>query len=271
MAKPSIQLKVIVEAQLVVRNGHSDSSNLFIGFAKKILDGLRPFAVKTKTSAERDRVVAALRPAPLMFCGLDGLTPLIAAGLVGLHAQPQMRVGSAGISTGLTMSFAVDSRTPKDCSKVEIEQFIALVLKGDEVVAEGLEGRVRRAEELIFLRTEAGQLTGIAALKHPSGGYRTSIAKKTGIELPVALLPYELGWIYVEMDWRKQGLSGHLVESALTAIRGAGVFSTSRADNTPMHRTLERYGFNTQGGDYQSDRGDHRIRLFVRSTKRPEC
>jgi hypothetical protein len=32
--------------------------------------GCTPFAVKTKTSAERDRVVAALRPAPSSLCGL---------------------------------------------------------------------------------------------------------------------------------------------------------------------------------------------------------
>jgi hypothetical protein len=32
---------------------------------------VRPFAVKTEASAERDRVVAALRPAPLAPCGLD--------------------------------------------------------------------------------------------------------------------------------------------------------------------------------------------------------
>lgn len=59
------------------------------GFAlRQRVRGLRPFAVKAKTSAERNRVVASLRPAPLAFCGLDGLTPLIAAGLVRLHAQP---------------------------------------------------------------------------------------------------------------------------------------------------------------------------------------
>ena len=33
-------------------------------------EGLRPFAVKTKTSADRDLVVAALRPAPSSLCGL---------------------------------------------------------------------------------------------------------------------------------------------------------------------------------------------------------
>ena len=54
-------------------------------------EGLRPFAVKTKASAERDRVVAPLRPAPLAFRDLDGLTPLIAARLVGLHAQPAFK------------------------------------------------------------------------------------------------------------------------------------------------------------------------------------
>ena len=61
-----------------------------------ITEGLRRFAVKTKTSAERDRVVVALRPAPLTFCGLDGLTPLIAAGLVGLHAQPVFKGREGG-------------------------------------------------------------------------------------------------------------------------------------------------------------------------------
>ncbi len=52
-----------------------------------IQEGPRPFAVKTETSAERDRVIAPLWPAPLALRDLDGLTPLIAAGLVGLQAQ----------------------------------------------------------------------------------------------------------------------------------------------------------------------------------------
>jgi hypothetical protein len=52
------------------------------------MKGLRPFAVKIKTSAERDRVVATLLPAPLALRDLDGLTPLIAARLVRLHPQP---------------------------------------------------------------------------------------------------------------------------------------------------------------------------------------
>ena len=50
-----------------------------------------PLAAKIKTSAERDRVVAALRPAPLPFRDLDGLTPLIAAWLVGLLAHPKSK------------------------------------------------------------------------------------------------------------------------------------------------------------------------------------
>lgn len=40
---------------------------------------LRPFAIKTMTSAERDRVRAGPRAATLAFCGLDGLTLLGAA------------------------------------------------------------------------------------------------------------------------------------------------------------------------------------------------
>ena len=38
--------------------------NLAVGGQQQIREGLRPFAVKTKTSASRDRVVASLRPAP---------------------------------------------------------------------------------------------------------------------------------------------------------------------------------------------------------------
>jgi hypothetical protein len=55
------------------------------------VEGAAPLAVKIKTSAERDRVVAVLRPAPLTFRDLDGSTPLIAAWLVRLHAQPVLK------------------------------------------------------------------------------------------------------------------------------------------------------------------------------------
>jgi len=67
--------------------------------------GLRPPAVKATLWAENGgRVVAlatlGLRPAPpRSFSDLDGLPPLIGAGLVGLHAQPAGKIHWCGSLT----------------------------------------------------------------------------------------------------------------------------------------------------------------------------
>jgi GNAT superfamily N-acetyltransferase len=155
------------------------------------------------------------------------------------------------------------ARVPNDCSPIELDDFMALVLAGGEVSKEGLEGRVRSAASLVFLGLGCC-LSGVAALKSPEPHYRKDVSRKSGIELSEADFPYELGWVFVMPHARGRGFSADLTRMALSCAPEAGVFATSRADNAAMHATLAKFGFAEAGRTWPSTRGDYNLKLFIR-------
>jgi predicted GNAT family N-acyltransferase len=169
-----------------------------------------------------------------------------------------------GVRLNEAMSLSPHSARPTDLSAADRAEFAALVRKGGEVKAEGLEDRIDRAASLVLLRHD-GQLIGIAAVKNPYQSYRAKIARKSGIELPSDRFPFELGWVFVDEAFRGRHLSRNLVACALDFIDDVGIFATSRADNANMHRTMNHFGFEAQGRDFHSDGGDYQLRLFVRA------
>ena len=77
------------------------------------------------------------------------------------------------------MEYEIVTQSPDELSEKEIGDFIAFVLAGGEVISTKLEERVRKAEQLAFLRV-AGCLGGIGALKKPNGKYRRRVASASG-------------------------------------------------------------------------------------------
>jgi hypothetical protein len=154
-------------------------------------------------------------------------------------------------------------KAPGTLSAPEFATFIALVRAGGEVIVQGLPERVLSARALVLCRVE-GLLVGIGALKQPQASYQRRIGSESGFPLPAAEFPYELGWVYVSAGERGKGLSFSIAQAALSASSGAGVFATSRTDNLPMHRSLEKLGFLPSGQPFVSGRGKHSLQLFVR-------
>ncbi|MGZ8095670.1 MAG: GNAT family N-acetyltransferase [Methylosarcina sp.] len=156
------------------------------------------------------------------------------------------------------------SKTPNECTANELQDFTALVLAGGEVTAVGLETRIKKAKALLFLQ-QSDCLKGIAAVKHPESSYKERAFKKAHATEKADQFPFELGWVFVLPSLRGAGFSHKLVESALAVANGQAMFATSRADNTPMHKTLEKHGFMRHGKAYASNRGNQQLVLFVRS------
>ncbi len=155
-----------------------------------------------------------------------------------------------------------DTRAPGECSEAEIDTFCELVRAGGEVTGAGLRERVLRAERLVFLR-DADRVAGVAGLKNPGARYKAGVFSKAGVD-GAGACRFELGWIFVRRDFRGQGLSKVLVESAL-AGESDGVFATSHTGNVAMHRTLERCGFERRGKPYSSDQPTRGLMLYVRA------
>lgn len=156
---------------------------------------------------------------------------------------------------------------PKDCDASQIADFMAFVLAGGEVTSNGLENRIRSAALLVFLDVGCC-LCGIAALKRPEASYRKDVSNKSGVRLSEEEYPFELGWVFVMPSARGRKFSFELTRTALAAAEGEGVFATSRTDNSPMHASLEKYGFLRAGNHYPSERGNYQLQLFVRHAKR---
>lgn len=157
----------------------------------------------------------------------------------------------------------VTIKSPQQCSAKEVGDFAAFVNAGGEVISEGLEGRVREAHALFFLR-ENSCLLGIAALKNPNATYRASVFKKAAASASAAQFPLELGWVFVLPSARGRKLSHSLVRAAIAHAAGKNVFATSRTDNPGMHAPLLAASFSKHGVEYASSRGTHRLALFLR-------
>mgnify|MGYP001603269948 CR=1 FL=1 len=153
---------------------------------------------------------------------------------------------------------------PAECTPEEIESFSQLLCRAFGVGSGNRVKRIGRARCLVFLR-EGEELVGISALKVPTNSHRRSVIVKAGVSLSASALPYELGWVVVDGRYREKRHSRLLVESALQAAGDADVFATSHTDNTPMHRTLQRYGFTALGTPYFSPRHKRMLVLFVRA------
>jgi hypothetical protein len=159
-------------------------------------------------------------------------------------------------------------KMPSACSGAEIVNFIALVLAGSEVIACGLENRVRAAERIVFLRRSEG-LIGVAGLKRPSANHRKEVAASAGVPLPPNAFPFELGWVFIMPSARGNHLSLPLCRPLIEAAGDQGVFATSKTKNDGMHSTLGKLGFSSAGKAYPSRRGDYQLQVFLRHAGQP--
>lgn len=152
---------------------------------------------------------------------------------------------------------------PERCSKAELETFCDFVRRGGEVQDDGLEGRVRQAKALVFLRVD-GQVIGVAAIKRPALKYRDGVFRKAGVPHAASRFHLEIGWVFVMPDHRKKGYSHALCAAAMSQAERESTFATTRLDNVAMQRTLERFGLRRLGDSWQSDRGTKpRLVLYI--------
>ena len=164
-------------------------------------------------------------------------------------------------------AFEVVWKQPDDCARRELELFEDTVLLGGEVIRDGLTGRIRNAERLVFCKA-GGLLLGVAALKRPAEGYLALKAAKAKVDLDDKDWPLEFGWAFVCPSARGNQLPFRMLRCVLDGI-DYGVFATSRKDNPRIHVALKAVDFVPTGESYNSDRGRGKMMLFLRPAKKP--
>lgn len=156
-----------------------------------------------------------------------------------------------------------ETRTPESCSPAELAEFRELAISAGKVQTQGLSELICEARLLAFLR-DGGRLIGVAGLKRPRDSYRSKIEAKSGVPLPAATYPYELGWVSVLPD-AEGGKAKLLCEPLLEQISGEGAFSTTGVANEKMRARLGKMGFVEEGDTWKSSQGDETLSLFTRA------
>jgi GNAT superfamily N-acetyltransferase len=154
----------------------------------------------------------------------------------------------------------------RDCLPEDRDIFHAHLLKSPEVEPDGLPERIARADSLAFVYLGT-LVVAIGAIKRPGENYRHRkfIAAKTteqGADYPI-----EMGWIYVEKEFRGRGLAGVVVQSLLPFTASHCCYATSDATNHRMHSSLTKRGFRQTGQPFPSERDRRPLLLFVRPSE----
>lgn len=132
-------------------------------------------------------------------------------------------------------------------SESELCAIEALVAEGGEVQNQNLRPGLRRAICLgaVF---DGERIVGVGAVKH-NDTHRETIACSSGIDL--TLYRSEIGYVYVRPEYRGKCLAANLFEKLLSKCP-EGSFATTREDNQPMQRILEKSGFTRAGKPWPS-------------------
>ncbi len=99
--------------------------------------------------------------------------------------------------------------------------------------------------------------------KAMTGLVKRRVFKKVNVAAMAPNYPLELGWVFISEEYRDKGLSRLLVEPAINAADGTGVFATMRSGNKRMSSSLKSSGFKRTGTPYASDRGKHELEIYV--------
>jgi predicted GNAT family N-acyltransferase len=152
-------------------------------------------------------------------------------------------------------------KKPQDCSTLELDEFISLVIEGGQVDNTGINNRVKNSLSLGFVYSAEKKLIAVAAIKIPTEHYKSEVFRKSKTLENSSEYFLELGWIYVSESYRGQGISQNLC-SELIQNANQPTFATTACDNVPMQSVLVKLGFEKSGQPYLGN--NRSLDLFLR-------
>lgn len=144
----------------------------------------------------------------------------------------------------------------------EVRLTFSKMLRKQGKVREPLENKADRCRYLCIAKVD-GSAVAIGAIK-PKTSSDFSGSKSGLTELKIAF-EWELGYLYTEPDYERQGFASNIVR-LLTRSFGNGnlMASTEVSANVGMVRILERSGFRFFGKPWKSGIHDDYLGLFLR-------
>lgn len=160
------------------------------------------------------------------------------------------------------MIVCVKIKKLSECNEEEINNFLQLVERSEEVERYELRKRIERAVLLAF-HYENNILVGIAAIKQPYKTYAKRIFKKAGVSEKYNNYKLEIGWAFTIPEYRRNRICFNLIKKLISTLQLQNIFATTRTDNLSMQKILVRNGFKKIGDSYLGRTGVYRIQLFM--------
>lgn len=161
-----------------------------------------------------------------------------------------------------TLSFEIV--TIKEISKPDAEAFINLLLEQGKVQPPTVK-RIQSCQKIVFCIWGEKRI-GIGAIKPKTPS--DFDAPKANLSALKDDVTWELGYIYVQPEYRGLGLSSTITKLLLKDLdRENLIASTELYANNPMVGVLQKNGFHQMGKPWKSTRHDGYLGLFIKFKK----
>jgi len=147
-----------------------------------------------------------------------------------------------------------------NCSNEEIKTIASLIIRGGEVNTQTLDQKLRRAISIGVVK-DNNKIIGTASIKLPKKTYLRNVFVKSNSETIQEKFRYELGYIFVDPDYRGKHLGYSLCKCLIDSFGEHSLFATTRTDNGPMRHILQLLGFQATGNFYEGRNGVSAIQL----------
>jgi GNAT superfamily N-acetyltransferase len=142
-------------------------------------------------------------------------------------------------------NYDVKNLSAGDLTAIDLAACVAVIKKGEAVDWEWATKELPLATALAIAFMGA-QIVGVGAVKRERRKYATGISTKSGVDFPPETL--ELGYVAVEPEHRRHGMSHRIVKALLSQHAGR-LFATTYNDY--MKGTLEKAGFVGKGNEWE--------------------
>lgn len=144
--------------------------------------------------------------------------------------------------------YGVTACRPSDLSDADVEVCFAIIEAGGAVDVETMKRDLPRSRVVATAR-KGDQIVGVGVIKPVRKRYAAKVARNSEVDFPPNTC--ELGYVAVDENHRRNGLSYRLVE-ALLSNYGKRLFATTDAEW--MKKALSKYGFSRKGKEWQGER-----------------
>lgn len=158
------------------------------------------------------------------------------------------------------MEYHIEIKLPTECSQSELDSFKELLLDGNQIIREGIGGRIISNAYRLGFCYYRYQLVGIAAIKNPITDYKIDIFSKANYANEGII--FELGWVCTKLNFRERGICSNLVGKLINEFN-CPLFATTRSSNSIMKHILEKNDFNVVGNSFVGIKEE--LQLYIRS------